>query len=80
MVVLRLFAGIFLGLLLYLGVTILVLGTIMVIREGLLFAFKFDLYEYLKNLVEQIKVKSIKVETKLLEESDEEWLKNRGRY
>ena len=80
MIVLKLLGGLFLGLLLYFGVTTLVLGTTMVMRETMLSWFKFDLYEGLKKLAEKLKVEPVKIENKSLEESDEEWLKNRGKY
>lgn len=77
--ILRILGAVFLGLAMYLAITILVLGTTMVLREGMLIAFKFDLYEGLKTLVAKCKPK--KKERQVLNEAtDEEWLKNRGRY
>ena len=79
MVALRILGALFLGLMMYLAVTVLVLGTTMVIRESMLAAFKFDLYEGLKALA--AKCKPEKKERQVLNEAtDEEWLKNRGRY
>lgn len=77
--ILRILGALFLGLMMYLAVTALVLGTTMVIRESMLYAFKFDLYEGLKALA--AKCKPEKKERQVLNEAtDEEWLKNRGRY
>ena len=77
MVVLNILLNLFLGFLLYLAITVLILGTIFVIRTALMLFFGFDLYEWLKNLVP--KKKKTKKRVILNEDSDKEWLKSRGR-
>ena len=77
--ILRLFGSLFLGILLYLGITVIVLGSVFVWREALLFFFNIDLYEIMKKWLPKSKQK-VKKNVILNEESDTEWLKNRGRY
>ena len=69
----------FFGLMLYLAITMLLIGVVFVIREALLFYCGVDLYEKMKNILPKPKQK-IKKKVVLNEESDKEWLKNRGRY
>ena len=77
MVVLNILLNLFLGFLLYLAITVLIIGTIFVIRTALMLFFGFDLYEWLKNLVS--KKKKTKKKVILNEDSDKEWLESRGR-
>ena len=77
--VLRVLLSLFMGLFLHLGITGLILGSTFVIREALLFFFGIDLYEIMKKWVPKAKSKP-KKKHEPLTESDEEWLKNRGRY
>ena len=69
----------FFGLALYLAVTMLLIGIVFVLRESLLFYCGFDLYEKMKNLLPKPK-KTTKKHVVLNEDTDKEWLKNRGRY
>ena len=69
----------FFGLLLYLAVTILLIGIVFVIRETLLFYCGVDLYEKMKSWLPRQK-KTTRKHVVLNEDSDIEWLKNRGRY
>ena len=81
MVVLSLLGSLFLGILLYLGITILVIGSTFVVREALLFFFGIDLYEVMRSWSSKLKLKpKKKKQEQQLTDSDEEWLKNRGRY
>ena len=76
---LRVLASLFMGILLYLGITGLILGSTFVIREALLFFFGVDIYEIMKKWAPKAKSKPKKKQEPLTE-SDELWLKNRGRY
>lgn len=78
--VLRILSLLFMGILLYLGITGLILGSTFVIREALLFFFGIDIYEKMKKWVSKIKLNPKNKQEQPLTESDEEWLKNRGRY
>lgn len=75
----RLLFSLFMGIVLYLCITILILGTTFVIREALLFFFGVDIYETMKKWMPKPKPK-VKKNVVLNEDSDIEWLKNRGRY
>ena len=77
--VLRVLLSLFMGLFLHLGITGLILGSTFVIREALLFFFNIDIYEIMKKWIPKPKNKT-KKNVILNEESDTEWLKNRGRY
>ena len=69
----------FAGLAFYLAITFILIGVVFVLRETLLFYCGFDLYEWMKTWLPKPK-KKVKKNVVLNEDTDKEWLKNRGRY
>ena len=65
------------GIILYVAITIVLIGAVFVIREALLTFTGFDLYEWLKNIAPR--QKKVKKKVVLNESTDDAWLKDRGR-